>query len=385
MSELAEVFELAHRAREAFRSVRATIRTWRDEELFHEAFARFHEQQAAQGTSATMYAFAESDEEEPSETEEVTRLWLEGSRWREEVEGRFPRTLVTDGERAWWWNPSMGAIEQPESERLPETGAFLHPARLLAGLELEPLGRTTVRGREAVQVRARPRPRASWDDFGDFDIFGVPLGADEYELALDAERGVLLRATASLRGRVFATAEILEVAFDEEFPPETFLFVPPPGEVMRRPEEAFGQTEHDLTLEEAVERVDFPLWVPARMPPGWELDVVLYVPGHDRPPMPEQIFIHYWHEREGQLNLNERRADEPVEPGRRWEEVERDGQRLLVWEPEGRLPVPVQVRLEREGTRIELSSAELERDRLLELAVSLVRAPTEPPSLLRDG
>jgi hypothetical protein len=41
--------------------------------------------------------------------------------------------------------------------------------------------------------------------------------------------------------------------------------------------------------------------------------------------------------------------------------------------------VPAQVRLERDGTAVTLRGQNVALERLLELASSLVRAPTEPP------
>lgn len=62
--------------------------------------------------------------------------------------------------------------------------------------------------------------------------------------------------------------------------------------------------------------------------------------------------------------------------------VELGWRHYLVWEPKRpTLPLPLQVRLEREGTAVQLSSQELGRAELLEVARSLVPAPD--PSLRR--
>jgi hypothetical protein len=68
-----------------------------------------------------------------------------------------------------------------------------------------------------------------------------------------------------------------------------------------------------------------------------------------------------------------------------WEPIELGGRRHLVWEPEcSKLPVPIQIRLKREGTEVQLSSQELGRAEPLEVARSLVPAPTEPPPLTQS-
>ncbi|MGH3039457.1 MAG: hypothetical protein ACRDLZ_08660 [Gaiellaceae bacterium] len=58
MTDLGDLLELANRAPGSFRTLRATVRTWRDEELC-QAFARAFEQLEADGhgRTITMYAF----------------------------------------------------------------------------------------------------------------------------------------------------------------------------------------------------------------------------------------------------------------------------------------------------------------------------------------
>ena len=48
------------------------------------------------------------------------------------------------------------------------------------------------------------------------------LGADEYEVVVDAERGVLLRCASRLGGEDFDALEVEEIHFDEHFPEGTF-------------------------------------------------------------------------------------------------------------------------------------------------------------------
>ncbi|MGH3010565.1 MAG: hypothetical protein ACRDMY_01780 [Gaiellaceae bacterium] len=58
MSDLGDLLELANRALWRFRTLRATVRTWRDEELCQEAFARAFEQLEADGHGRTITMFA---------------------------------------------------------------------------------------------------------------------------------------------------------------------------------------------------------------------------------------------------------------------------------------------------------------------------------------
>ena len=63
-------------------------------------------------------------------------------------------------------------------------------------------------------------PGEEWDRRWDPD----PLiwGADEYEVVVDAERGVLLRCASRLEGKDFDALEVEEVHFDEELTEDVF-------------------------------------------------------------------------------------------------------------------------------------------------------------------
>jgi outer membrane lipoprotein-sorting protein len=100
---------------------------------------------------------------------------------------------------------------------------LLDPAFLLASHELEPGADVQYLGREALQMRAVPRQgkEAARDPF----FWG---GADDYELLVDKERGVLLRYAARLRGQDIAVAAVERVVFDAPILDDVFVFTPPP-------------------------------------------------------------------------------------------------------------------------------------------------------------
>jgi hypothetical protein len=207
---------------------------------------------------------------------------------------------------------------------------------------------------------------------------------------LDSERGVLLRIEALIDGEPFALSEVLEIAFDEDFEPEIFRFEPPEGEAIRSPEEAWDGPEFVTSVEEAAARASFSVWIPSRLPeiptrqmlgPGWEIQVY-HRSESERPRVPEFVSLSYWHDSGTSLSLHEQPAREGLEAVEQWQLVESEGERYLVWEPEASaLPVPITVRTVREGTEVHLSSQEMTREQLLEVARSLVRAGSEPPSL----
>jgi hypothetical protein len=78
-------------------------------------------------------------------------------------------------------------------------------------------GRVRWAGRKAVRlVGVPPEVKQEWDP--------DPLswGADEYEVVVDAERGVLQRCASRLRGKDFDALEVEEIYFDEHFDEEVF-------------------------------------------------------------------------------------------------------------------------------------------------------------------
>ena len=88
---------------------------------------------------------------------------------------------------------------------------------MLEDLELRVEGRAAWAGREAVRLVGGV-PAEGWE------YLPEPLwwGADEYEVLVDAERGVLLRTACRLSGEDFDALEVEEIHYDERFPEEVF-------------------------------------------------------------------------------------------------------------------------------------------------------------------
>jgi hypothetical protein len=89
--------------------------------------------------------------------------------------------------------------------------------------ELRPLD-LTVEGpllwadREAVRLVGVPGKEWDWE----WDPDPLSWGADEYEVVVDAERGVLLRCASRLGGKDFDALEVEEIYFDERFGEDVF-------------------------------------------------------------------------------------------------------------------------------------------------------------------
>jgi hypothetical protein len=382
VAELPDLFELLHDAPESFLTLRGTIRSWHDRAVQERAFERHRaemEERRGGGRSYGVLLLGGQGPESPPTVEETVRLWLDRpDRVREEVEGEHPRTLVRNGRKMWSRMPKWGAVEHDlddEGDVGWQHGMLLAPLALAPAFEFEVGVATTVGGRDGIRVRSLPRPA------DEPHLFGLgAAGADEYELVVDLERGILLRTEARLEGAPFAILEFTEVAFDESLAPELFVFTAEPGEAVRSQEELTAGWEHELTLEEAAGRASFPLFVPARVWPTARMHVN-YMPTRTHPPMKEHVSIHYWDdETNRQFSLDQQAAEQEDAPRPELERIDLDGVEAWVWgPPPERRSLPTLVRLMRGGTQIELSSQDFDREELLELARTLVPARTEPP------
>jgi outer membrane lipoprotein-sorting protein len=373
MSELGDLLELLHGARDRWTTVRLTIRAWRHHERSMQAWKA--QQDSHEGATWTHFGIADG-EPEPEMSQMLTRLWIHGDRLREECEGDEHAHLGIRRGRLWWIYDEMnGAIS---NENNPDHGSsvgelyrrLLDPSRIIGGVRFDILGRTSAAGRDGIRVLAIPR--ATDNPYRDLpDLEGA---ADEHELVVDAERGVLLRVASRFRGENFHVQDVLDIAFDEQFPDELFVFEPPEGERVR-PAGA-RLTLPDVTLVEAQRAASFTVWIPRPLDAGWQLRAI-YMPAEERPPTPEGVSIHYFRDDAShQFSLHEVAARERDEFAGAWDELEHEGEQLLVAEtPQAR------VRVEREGTQITIHSQDLEVERLLELVDLLVPAPDEPPPL----
>ena len=95
---------------------------------------------------------------------------------------------------------------------------LVRPRDLLPPLDHVSVSRATALGRDVLTVTARPRPDAGRRGPRVF------MGADEVELGIDAERGVLLWLEERLDGEAYRRVAMTSVAFDEELDDSLFMF-----------------------------------------------------------------------------------------------------------------------------------------------------------------
>ena len=369
MSDLGDLLELIYGAGERWQTVRLTIREWQHAGRAREAIQRLNDEQASGGRVSTVMFARHASEPEPEELEHIVRVWLDRDRAREEREGpyAFPSLGIRDGTRWWQYSKEYGASSNESEPKIgsgvgEQARGLLEPAHVLGALRLHSPVEIEAAGRPALLVRAEPHGQ---DRGGGFSLHRLGLGADWYELVLDRERGVLLRTTSFLDGLPVNLTEVLEIAFDEQFPPETFVFELPEGE-------KFGQLfprPRNVTLEQTTGLATFTVISPAEVPDGWQLHV-LYFPGEERPPMPPTVNLHY-HSPDASQQLSIAETDAAAADQFEWLAWEEHDNTLVAGPVEPRGLEPGYARIERDGTRATLSSAELPRERLVALALSL--------------
>jgi outer membrane lipoprotein-sorting protein len=379
VASLGDLLELLHGAYDRFETVRLAARNWQHVAGSRRAFERF-----AAESGGTRFGAVKVGEPESETREGIVRLWFEKPlRVREEREGDLGGAVlgIRDGERWWMYSPDFGARSNEDDLEVgsgvgQQYEHFLDPSPLIPALAFELSDETEVAGRRALQVLARPRGH---EPDTRHTLFRLAAGADEYELAVDGERGVLLRAIARWDGEPFSLHDVTEIAFDEPFAAETFVFVHPPGEVVRA---ARGSSPSPLTIEEAVVAAPFQMFVPRVIGPGWRMTVHFFA-GEERPASPPTVTMHYSRDDAShQLNITQTAIDarDPFD-GFDWDEFDRGNERWRTWKPvRDSDTMPRRVQVEREGTRITIASSDLDLDRLIDLADMLVPAPTEPPS-----
>ena len=371
MASLGELLVLLHDASVRARPATLTVVDWRHASRSEEAFRRFMAQRSA--TPVPGAAGRGAGKEESSWS---TRLAFESpTRFREEAAGvqAGTRFLVRDGERWASWDEDWGAVTSEsaddEGPRSSSYGLLLDPSPLAAVLRFDPVGATEVAGRPAVRATATPRPD---DGTGLAALLRVgAAGADTIELAVDAERGALLRAEATIDGDPFHRLEVTAIEYGPL--PAGALDLSLPDGV-----EATAGWFRPLRLElhELPAAAPFPVFVPGVLPDGWRLHESLLVPAHEHPPVEGSVSLVYG-SRDGGYAVTIRERAAGAEP-----------EEWLVWTPDdgleradaGEYVEPRHhVRLERDGTLVELAGQDA--DLLGRLARGLVPAPTAPPRL----
>lgn len=361
-SELAELFELMHGAPESFRTLHAVIRDSIDYEPVRRLHARQLEEADPEGWAAYLAEGGGPDCESCwSDSDHTTSLWIQRP------------DLLREESLTRTWEPLRVETNVGPTRSLYSN--LLDPLALVPFVHLESDGEETVAGRDGVCLRAVPRQLGqvasslSWLS-----------NADEGELVVDRERGILLRMTTALEGDPVQATEMTELELDP--PLDAALFMPLPLREVE-PSPGDGVTAGPVTVEQAAAQVPFTVFVSPVIWPRAQLNVSL---------MGGEVWLSY-SDFEGvqsgsaARSLSIRQSAHPPEywMSERPARIDLDGIEALAWVgaaslTDGKISFPRFLRFVREGTHLEFhSQGGVEREELFGLARSLVPAPSAPP------
>ncbi len=202
------------------------------------------------------------------------------------------------------------------------------------------------------------------------------------ELAVDAERGILLDRAVFVGGELRSRTEVLEVAFDEMFAPETFVWKPSPDRPLPEVPQVEPILPQEVSLQEAAGVAAFAVFA-LDLPEQWHWHAT-YKPEVEwkykgpRPPFyAEAVWIEYrLEDASHQLRLDQAAGDVTspfMDQQGEWEPRECSGGPGWVWPAAQTSGYAGCVRFLREGTVLTITSMTLETEQLLQLADRLVR------------
>lgn len=375
MSDWAEVVDFVANSKNLWRTMRAEGSGWQDRLAARKAVegrrrvvGRVQRVAGAQGAGTPI-----------GTRDQEWRLWCGGGLLlrSEYFIGKELITVVAQGPRWWRWSRTLGATSgggpgRPVRYMLGPAGVLVDTASLIENIEGDKIADSLYLGRKALTVSAHPtadRPRAR------MALREAGTGADEYEIVVDAERGVLLSVIAKYEGQPFRSVAISEIGFDEAFSPQVFS-PQTPGEEPP----TIARPMRKTTIAELTSAVDFPILVPNPSPSPVEPHVVVF--DSDRRGLgPRRVVLTYAIVEEtgrGQLRITVAGSPLP-RAGDSWEI--RDG--MEVNTERFSSVIRSRVRSQIGATSVELESSVLNVDRLIAIAGSL--APISPDQAALDN
>jgi hypothetical protein len=236
--------------RSAFRTIRATIRCWRKTSTYVRALEKYR----SHGPVAEILDSWAGWVPQERDWAWLWRVWVRRPRWirvEESTDGGATwDTRGGDGATTWQLFRGELRVEEDRSvavltsegsetgygppayelgDRLDIVHTHAHPlvADLIDPRESLALGLAFERGPDRDHLGRRATTARAWiSDWERWDPYSENATvADDYELLVDVETGVILRFARRFEGREFGATEMTEVAFDEDLPDE--LFQPP--------------------------------------------------------------------------------------------------------------------------------------------------------------
>ncbi|HLU10183.1 MAG TPA: hypothetical protein VK003_10990 [Oceanobacillus sp.] len=240
--ELSELVELLYTARERFTTIQVAWQYWYQPDKMNIITERWAASKPS-GSVAVLKSKSTSETESSVISRYFRRVWWQKPDcWRDEdqrEEGGSTITIICGGK--WWaFSPGIQTLytnvtteepghhqnireikigSAPDIEDRIDDIPLLDPSFLLASHDLQIISDTVHAERDAIQIKAiyRKGKSRSYEP-----MFWST--ADEYELLIDKERGILLRYAAKLAGEEFAVASVDQVSFDQPIPERIFTF-----------------------------------------------------------------------------------------------------------------------------------------------------------------
>ena len=135
-------------------------------------------------------------------------------------------TAVLIGSEWWSWTPSAGLRtnggDPSSTHGVGPAEILVDTPELLSVIRVRAVSRTTFRSRSAYLVSAEPA-KADWNAPPSV-LHALGAGADNYQLEVDAETGLLLSTQAELGGQPFRMVDIEEFGLNEQL--DESLFTP---------------------------------------------------------------------------------------------------------------------------------------------------------------
>ncbi len=199
--ELAKALGLMYTAPERFTSVSVELREWSDPGLLDEAQQAWRERERSRGSLIAPIGERRPGGKPSGLITGAAQYHCVKRDSRELVCSRLQVSANSDGVLV----PGSGTLLVEE---------MLQPASLLSDATFSLTGTRIVAGRRGIEVRAVRRRQ--WHESSDQRLWAEP---DEFHLVVDAERGILLSATALFQGRPIANKEFRSISFGEPLPP----------------------------------------------------------------------------------------------------------------------------------------------------------------------
>lgn len=239
MITLERILLLLYGSPRRFESAHVIVRAWYRPDLLNQAVMRSVDRHET-GSAVVLRPAAN-----PSANirEYTIQLWTrQTASWRYELglSDEVPERIVVVNGPNWWFydrkqnelttnQEAQSTPERPVAQLLeeqdPALGELLDPYHIIPYLWLEARGTLSYIRREAIRVRGLPRATVVPSESPPL----MRIGANRYDLLVDAERGVVLRCEAYFDDQAFSGWEMSRVAFDLDIPDEMFKFIPSPG------------------------------------------------------------------------------------------------------------------------------------------------------------